>query len=192
MKRIGASAQLPLDSLTEDLDSDHAPERRNTTGSEPPIDKETYCLRRMRTLAACYRKDDTSNPEEYAAAGAAVLSEYTIEVVDVVTDPRSGLPSKINWLPTIKEIRDACEAEALRAHRIQQAQGQPRGKPVRREMLPVVHRATLFTPQGFPRYDELKARAEREKGHPCYLENRECLDGKNRYGIWTPYDWVAG
>ncbi len=27
-----------------------------------------------------------------------------------VTDPRTGLASRLDWLPTVKEVRDACEA----------------------------------------------------------------------------------
>lgn len=34
--------------------------------------------------------------------------------MQIVTDPRTGLPSKFQWLPTIKEVREACD-EAQRA-----------------------------------------------------------------------------
>ena len=41
----------------------------------------------------------------------AVLTTYPELVVRFVCDPRGGLPSKSNFLPTIYEIRTACEAK---------------------------------------------------------------------------------
>lgn len=66
---------------------------------------------RAAILFGCYRKGDAADPEIYTAAIAAVLSRYPAEVVVTVTDPRTGLPSRCQWLPTVKEVRDACEAE---------------------------------------------------------------------------------
>lgn len=38
-----------------------------------------------------------------------VLSGYPIDVVERVIDPLTGLPSKLKWLPSVPEIRSACE-----------------------------------------------------------------------------------
>lgn len=190
MERITARSLPLIDSLSEDFNSGQDQAARNTSGSEPPIDNLTYCVRRMRTMLACYRKDETSNPDEYVAAGAAVLSEYDLVIVDYVTDPRTGMPSKVQWLPTVKEIRDSCESEALRIQRFMEMEKLPKLSP-RRSTLPAQVRATIFTAQSYPRYDELKKRAEAEKCHPCYFENHVCIDNVERYGIWTPYSWVA-
>ena len=46
------------------------------------------------------------------AAITAILARYPEEVITTVTHPATGLPSKRNWLPTIKEVADAC-AEAM-------------------------------------------------------------------------------
>jgi hypothetical protein len=62
-------------------------------------------------LFGCYRKGDANDPETYTAAAAAVLAEFPADVIRAVTDPRTGLPRKSQWLPTIKEIADACEHE---------------------------------------------------------------------------------
>jgi len=43
------------------------------------------------------------------AGVAAVLGDYPPEVVQAVVDPRRGLPSKTNWIPTIAEVKSACE-----------------------------------------------------------------------------------
>lgn len=60
-------------------------------------------------LCGCYRKDEAADPQIYAAAVGAVLDEYDDEIVALVTDPRTGLASKCQWLPTVKEVRDLCE-----------------------------------------------------------------------------------
>ena len=39
----------------------------------------------------------------------AVLARFPENIITEVTHPVSGLPSKNSWLPTVKEVRDACE-----------------------------------------------------------------------------------
>jgi len=60
-------------------------------------------------LLGCYRVGEANDPEVYTAAVIAVLSDYPEHVVRDVVDPRKGLPSKVQWLPTPKEVKDACE-----------------------------------------------------------------------------------
>lgn len=48
----------------------------------------------------------------YLAATTAVFCRYATDVVRRAIDPRSGLPSKLKWLPTIAEIVAECEALA--------------------------------------------------------------------------------
>jgi hypothetical protein len=79
-----------------------------STSQSVRTDVET-ALQRAQILLGCYRKDDAADPETYAGAVAAVLAEYPPDIVQRVTDPRSGLPSKLQWLPSVKEVRDACE-----------------------------------------------------------------------------------
>lgn len=62
-------------------------------------------------MFGCYRKGDANDPDTYTAAVAAILAEYPVEVIKAVTDPRTGLPRKVSWLPTVKEVSDACEDE---------------------------------------------------------------------------------
>lgn len=60
-------------------------------------------------LFGCYRKAEANDPEVLTAAIAAILSEYPADVVEFVTDPRTGLPSTSKWLPSVFEVREACE-----------------------------------------------------------------------------------
>ena len=64
---------------------------------------------KARQLFGCFRKGDANDPDTYAAAIAAVLTRFPPEVVAHVTDPRTGLPSRSNFLPTVHEVRLACE-----------------------------------------------------------------------------------
>lgn len=69
--------------------------------------------RLAKVLLGCYRAGDSSDPDTYIRAVTAVFGEYPIEVVKGVCDPRMGLPAKSKWLPTIFEIKEACEDEMV-------------------------------------------------------------------------------
>lgn len=66
-------------------------------------------LKAARLLLGCYRQGDANDPEVYITAVVRVLSAYPIDVVERVIDPVTGLPSKLKWLPSVPEIRSACE-----------------------------------------------------------------------------------
>jgi hypothetical protein len=72
-------------------------------------DLHSSVKRCARALTGCYRRDDAADPEAYAAALIAVLAEYPIEVVEHVTDPRTGLPRTAKFLPSVAEVVAACE-----------------------------------------------------------------------------------
>lgn len=69
----------------------------------------TYAAMRAKILLGCYRTGEANDPETYVAAITAILARYPQEVITAVTHPASGLPSKKNWLPTVKEVADACD-----------------------------------------------------------------------------------
>lgn len=69
-------------------------------------------VERARLLIGCYRKSDAADPEVYARAVVAVLARHPDEVVIAVTEPATGLPSKLKWLPSIAEIVDGCDEAA--------------------------------------------------------------------------------
>lgn len=75
-------------------------------------DQASFAADRALVLFGCFRKGDANDPDTYTAAITAVLSEYPAEVIQHVTDPRTGIARKINWLPTIAEVDAACRAHA--------------------------------------------------------------------------------
>lgn len=60
-------------------------------------------------LFGCYRASEANDPETFIAAAAATLARYPTEIAIAVSDPVSGLPSTNKWLPSIAEVREACE-----------------------------------------------------------------------------------
>lgn len=69
----------------------------------------SYAAERARLLLGCYRTGDANDPETYVAAITAILARYPEQVITEVTHPATGLPKKKGWLPTVKEVSDACE-----------------------------------------------------------------------------------
>lgn len=68
----------------------------------------SYAAQRAKLLLGCYRTGDANDPQTYVAAITAILARYPEEVITTVTHPATGLPSKKGWLPTVKEVTDAC------------------------------------------------------------------------------------
>jgi hypothetical protein len=73
-----------------------------------------YLLKRAELLFACYRKDEAHDPQTYSAAVAALLGDgYSRSIVEYVT-----LPSRQKFLPTVAEVREACDARAAHVARM--------------------------------------------------------------------------
>lgn len=73
-------------------------------------------------LLGCYRTGDANDPQTYIAAVVSVLSRYPEAVIRDVTEPATGLPAKLKWLPSIFEIREECEILAARIQKREELQ----------------------------------------------------------------------
>lgn len=141
-----------------------------------------------RRLFGSFRKGEANDPETYVAAVLTVLMDYSDAVVNEVCHPGRGLPARCDFLPTMKELKDACEGEATRTARYETYAK----LPAPQRFLPAPPsppRATIFTPKDFPHWDKLKRRYDAGE-QPAYFETRECVDKIERYGIWTPFSWI--
>lgn len=69
-----------------------------------------FATERARLLLGQFRRGEANDPAVFVTSVAAVLSRYRREIIIEVTDPRTGLALKTNWLPTIREVGDACQA----------------------------------------------------------------------------------
>ena len=60
-------------------------------------------------LFGYYRASEANDPETFIAGATVTLARYPEAVVRNICDPVRGLPSTAKWLPSIAEIREACE-----------------------------------------------------------------------------------
>src|SRR5882762_5333380 len=77
--------------------------------SQSQMSLQNLARERAQILVGCYRKSDAADPQTYAAAVVAVLARWPADVIMKVTEPATGIPSRIGWLPSIAEITRACE-----------------------------------------------------------------------------------
>src|SRR5688572_25506822 len=91
------------------LSTDSSNKASTSESGRPSRAHSELCLARARVLLGSYRTGQASDPAFYAAAIAAVLSDYPEDVVRYVTDPRTGVQNRIKFLPDVFEVREACE-----------------------------------------------------------------------------------
>jgi hypothetical protein len=83
-------------------------------------------------LLGCYRRGEVSDEEIFTRGVISVLCDFPEAIVRGVTNPARGLPAKLKWLPTLAEVREACEAahapELRAAQRERQRAEQQQGR----------------------------------------------------------------
>jgi len=70
---------------------------------------QAYLAQKVELIFSCYRKDEAHDPRTYAQAMMLVLSDYPRSVIDHVIDPRTGILGVSKFLPSVSEIKEACE-----------------------------------------------------------------------------------
>jgi len=124
----------------------------------------SYATDRAKLLLGCYRTGDANDPETYVAAIAVTLARYPEDIITAVTHPVTGLPSQKNWLPTIKEVRDACQELQERA------QAQIERERRIKEQLAARRQEELAAPR--PTIAELKEKYGNDWGFNLYVAQR--------------------
>src|SRR6185436_2841024 len=106
MPAVGTTSRTgrrPLENL-------RAPYSQASTRHESEFERLDFATAKARLMLGCYRKGEANDPQTYATAVAAMLAQYPEEVIEAVTSPLSGLPSRTDFMPTLKELKEACEA----------------------------------------------------------------------------------
>ena len=83
--------------------------------SERPKTEPETATRLALQIFCCYRRDEAVNPDIFVAAASAVLASYPMHIGVSVASPVTGLPSRLKWLPSIAEIKEACEDQMVLA-----------------------------------------------------------------------------
>lgn len=60
-------------------------------------------------ILGAYRDATLTSPDVFISTASAVISGFTEEIAREAFNPRTGLQTRSKWLPTISEIREACE-----------------------------------------------------------------------------------
>jgi hypothetical protein len=92
-------------------------------------------LELTRLLLGQFRKGEANDPEIWIRSMVLVLSEYSEPVVIKVTDPRTGLARKSQFLPTICDIVRACNALAAGRRRLLTDDDYPMARRVNPEVV---------------------------------------------------------
>jgi hypothetical protein len=135
-------------------------------------------------LFGCYRAGDANDPETYSAAVAAVLATYPPDVVKRVTDPRTGLPGRSKWLPTVSEVRDECER--LAAQEVAAIERQAR---IERQLAERAAEDALRAAQPRPTLEELKAKHGENWGLKIAEEDSEAKKKANEQMAAASRKW---
>lgn len=69
-------------------------------------------------LLGFYPAREVNDAQAYAMGISALFSAYPAKFVKAVCHPVTGLPSRLKWLPTLAEIKDALDGEKSRRERI--------------------------------------------------------------------------
>lgn len=101
-------------------------------------------------LLGSYSRARPHDPETYTDAIAATLAGYPVEVIQRVTDPRTGLQRKLKWLPEVADVVEACDAEVSRLEVIARAAA-----------LPEVRQKAIEAPRDPEKDAEMAARFQR-------------------------------
>jgi hypothetical protein len=75
-------------------------------------------VKTVRSIMGVYPRSDVDDPQAYALAAALVVAEYPPLVLGRISDPRVGLASRCKFLPRIAELKEACDAEVARLHKV--------------------------------------------------------------------------
>lgn len=123
-------------------------------------------------------------------AVAATLELYSKNVIDFVTDPRTGIPSEIKWLPNVAEVRAACNKQAER----EKVLAQPKVKFQPRHSWEPRRKPDLFVPNDVPNYHLMVERAKTADPQDYrYEANRHMTvgsyAGQIKSGLWVPWIW---
>ena len=102
-------------------------DRSSTPSTEyKGVSKQTKIAGAARAIFSAYRRDDFADPDMFVVQLGTLLEQYDVGVIEYISSPTTGVQRKYDYPPNIKQIGDACEAEAARRFEIAKAARAPR------------------------------------------------------------------
>jgi hypothetical protein len=105
--------------LAEVLPNSSVPSLKRNSQTCEPVKAKVFSL----NLLGSYRSSEVDDPKVYVTNAAAVLCRYPEWVAAQVCGPGTGIQTRQKWLPTVSELREACEA-AVAEHQARERRAQ--------------------------------------------------------------------
>ena len=109
-----------------------------------------------RRIVGVYRKSDVNDPEVFSSALVAIFSDYPASVSAKVSHPVQGIPARSKFLPSVSEVKEACEVEAKRLRNLAAAARWQLNEHERRDK--AARERAEFKPADPAKVDEIMAR----------------------------------
>src|SRR4051812_43103860 len=124
--------------------------------SKRMLKRKSLILRCQGMLYSAYRIDQYADPEGFMASLGLVFSQYPDDVVEFVTDPRTGVQRGKTFPPSIAEVVSACDTRLADKARLRRYMNWGKNDPV----------ALLEGPKNEdrPTYDDLKSKYGQDWG----------------------------
>lgn len=160
------------------------------TEATSPSSQDPFFRQQVKILMGQYRTDSAHDPEMYAAALAALFSDYPKNVIEFACDPRTGMSSEYKFVPQIYEAREflnRCMAQIAVAAK----PNAPRIKsqPLRVDINRPLDVANVFVRSDIPQYVAAVRLHDETGGRFSAYARAKCSDRVERDGIWVPQDW---
>ena len=135
--------------------------------------------RRVQMIFGAYRRDDFADPDIFLAQSGMVLERYPNEVIEAVSNPRTGIQRHCKFPPSIAEIVEFCESEVTRMATLKRLK-EIQNPDFKRLSGPKCPRWNLFIRSDRPRYAQMLERTKSADPRDFKYEDD---------GIWIPQDW---
>ncbi len=123
--------------------------------TQPDPQHLRFAMTRADMLLRCYPNGQAYDAEMYMAAISVALSDYSVEVITFVTDPRTGIWRESDYLPSGAKVIAACEAakKALTPPLLVPTHGEMVTEKSLHPLIAETHRGKVFVMRDSPEWD---------------------------------------
>lgn len=172
--------------MIQNPSAEQSRDRQGHSQSHPGLD---WFQTKAKAICGCYRRDEAQDPETFAAALAAVLSDYPAAIVEYAADPRTGVIKAFPMgLPSVGQVGQFLDEMQARQERINRYASLPKQRRVVRDR-PAMAEPNLFVPDTAHRYAAMLKMHEKDHDGRSRKGSKTCADGILRHGLFVPVNW---